>query len=262
MSQSTTEPQTGQQGAGQQAASAGGNQGAAGATTGQGQQGEPQRPDTVTEQEWASLGEAGKTALNRERERAEAAERALAASRARPGPAGGQQNTQPTAATGGSQSAATGGQASVGQAATSGQASTDTPDIAAIIKQAVSEAVQPFQEAEQRRTTEAAVERVRQTVIDAAKPRLHDATDALAGIDLASVVNDQGAADPEKVKSALDDLVTRKPHLAKTTVRTAPPGIGGGAPAGATEAEKVKSALADMQRATGVRPPAVPSTTT
>ena len=86
------------------------------------------------------------------------------------------------------------------------------------------------------------------------------ATDALTGIDLTTVVNDQGQADPAKLKTALDDLVTRKPHLAKPAERIAPPGIGGGAPAGATDAEKVKAVLADMQKATGVRLPA-PSNT-
>jgi hypothetical protein len=116
------------------------------------------------------------------------------------------------------------------------------------VKQAVDEAVKPFREAEERRELEAYAERVRSAVLDAAKPLLHDATDALANVDLAGVVDDNGLADPAKVKSVLDDLVKRKPHLAKSPQRQAPAGIGGGAPADATDGEKVKAALARMQQ--------------
>lgn len=249
-----------------------GNTGQGAGTGGQGQQQNgngdtpTERPDGVSEQEWSALGDAGKQAIIRERERANAAERALAASRARPkAPANGAGN-QGGGNTGGQaagQQQNSGGQGQQQNGNGSGQGSNGQGiDIEAAIQRAVEAAVKPFQEREEQRETETAAERVRQAVIDAAKPRLHDATDALAGIDLASVVNDQGQADPDKVKSALDDLVTRKPHLAKATQRVAPPGIGGGAPAGATDAEKVKAALADMQRATGVRPPAPTSSTT
>lgn len=208
---------------------------------GEGQQNQdPQRPDGVSEDEWNALGDPGKRALVRERERAEAAERSLAATRQRPAPkpappGGNHQGEQQQ------------------QKASGGGGETD---IAAIVQQAVAAALKPFQEAEERRQTEAAADRVRQAVIDAAKPRLHDASDALMGIDLTAVVDDQGHADPDKIKAALDDLVTRKPHLAKSAERQAPPGIGGGAPAGVTDGEKVKAILADMQRATGVRLPA------
>lgn len=214
---------------------------------GQQQNQPPERPDDIPEETWTALGDPGKQAIVREREARQAAERALAAARAKPAPP-----KPPAGDQGGDQG---GGQ----QQQQSGQGEPpkpkpgDQPDFAALIKQAVSEAVKPFQEAEDRRQTEVAAEKVRTAVLDAAKPRLHDATDALAGIDLAGVVDDQGQADAAKVKSALDDLVTRKPHLAKGQ-RQAPPGIGGGAPpAGATDAEKVKAVLADMQRSTGIR---------
>lgn len=202
----------------------------------------PARPDGISEAEWDALGDPGRTAIVREREARQTAERALAAARARPAPPKPPKDeTKPP------------------------EVEPPKPkdgelDVEAIVTRAVAAAVKPFQDAEEQRQTQEAAGRVQQAVLDAAKTRLHDATDALTGIDLTKVVNDTGQADPDLIKTELDGLVTRKPHLAKTGERQAPPGIGGGAPAGATEAEKVKAALADMQRATGVRP-AVPSTT-
>lgn len=196
-----------------------------------------ERPDEIAEDEWAALGDPGKRAIVRERSRAEAAERALAASRQRPAPP---KNTAPPKAD---------------DKPAGDPPKTNEIDVEAIVTRAVQAAVKPFQEAEERRATEDAANKVRDAVLEAARPRLHDATDALSGIDLASVVDEQGKADPDKLKTALDDLVTRKPHLAKTTTRVAPPGIGGGGPVGTTDAEKVKAVLADMQRATGVRLP-------
>jgi hypothetical protein len=198
----------------------------------------PERPDGVTEEEWNALGDPGRAAIVREREARQAAERALAAARARPTPPKPpadppQPNDPPKPA--------------------DPPKPSDPPDIAAIVQQAVEAAVKPFVEREEQRETQAAAEKVTQSVLDVAKDRLHDATDALSNIDLTTVVNEQGAADADKIKTALDELITRKPHLAKSTVRIAPPGIGGGGPAGATDAEKVKAVLADMQKATGVR---------
>jgi hypothetical protein len=43
----------------------------------------PEKPDGVTDAEWAALGDPGKNAIVRERQRAAAAEQALAAERAR-----------------------------------------------------------------------------------------------------------------------------------------------------------------------------------
>lgn len=193
----------------------------------------PERPEGIPEDTWTALGDPGKQAIVRERERANAAERALAAARAKPAPPAKkttEPEPKPTPKAG------------------------DEPDIADIIKRAVAEAVAPFQEAEQQRQAVTAAEKVQTAVTAAAEKVLHDATDALTNVDLTTVVNEQGVADPAKVKAALDDLVTRKPHLAKSgQQRVAPPGIGGGAPVGSTDAEKVKAVLADMQRATGVR---------
>jgi hypothetical protein len=219
------------------------------ADDGQGGNNPPERPTDIPEGDWNSLGDAGKQVIVREREARQAAERALAAARAKPAPPKKAADTPP----------APGGQATKVEPPkpdAGGQI-----DIAAIVQQAVEAAVKPFADREEQRETLQAADRVQTAVLEAAKPLLHDATDALAGIDLTSVVNDQGVADPEKVKTALADLVTRKPHLAKSPERKAPIGIGGGLPAGATDAEKVKAVLADMQRATGVRIPAAPGTT-
>jgi hypothetical protein len=208
---------------------------------GGGGEGSPvQRPDGVSEEEWSALGDPGRTAILREREARQTAERALAAARARPTPPA--KKAAPAAGTQ-SQDKPAGGEA----------------DVAAIVQQAVEAALKPFQEREAQRDAEQAANLVRDAVLKAAEPLLHDASDALAGIDLTSVVDDQGRADAAKVDAALKDLATRKPHLAKYGTRQAPVGIGGGAPAALTDAEKVKSILADMQRATGVRPPVAAS---
>lgn len=201
----------------------------------------PERPEGVSEEEWKALSDPGRTALVRERDARAAAERALAAARARPAPPKPQDPPK------------------------SDPSKVDPPkvgegtDVAALIQQAVAAAVKPFVEERQQARAEEAAGKVRDAVLEAAKSRLHDSTDALSNIDLTKVVNDQGEADAEKVKTELDDLVKRKPHLAKAPERFAPAGIGGGGPASATDAERVKAVLADMQRATGVR---VPSSTT
>lgn len=204
---------------------------------------EPVRPDGVTEADWAALGDPGKRAIVRERERADAAERALAASRARPTPPKAPEQPTPPAPA---------------KAPEAPKPAGD--DVEAMIRRAVEAAVAPFQQAEQTRQAETAAGRVRDAVVEAAKARLHDATDALAHVDLTTVINEHGQVDDTKVKTALDDLVARKPHLAKSQLRVAPIGIGGGAPAATTEGERVAAVLADMQRATGVRAPAATNT--
>jgi len=202
-----------------------------------GEQSQAERPDGVSEHEWSALGDPGRAAILREREARQAAERALAAARARP--------TPPAHRPAGPS----------GSAPQSGPPATSEPDVTAIVQQAVEAALKPFQEREAQRDAEQAASRVRDAVLEAAKPLLHDASDALAGIDLTTVIDEQGRADASKVDAALKDLTTRKPHLAKYG-RQAPVGIGGGGPAALTDADKVKAILADMQRATGVRTPA------
>jgi hypothetical protein len=199
----------------------------------------PERPEGVSEEEWEALGDPGKAAIVREREARQEAERKLAAAQARPTPP--KNPPAPPAPPAPAPKA------------------DDQPDIAGIVQQAVNQAVtaaiKPFQEREEQRAVEEAAGKVRTAVLDAAKPLLQDETDAIAHIDLTKVVDDQGQADAAKIKAELDELLKKKPHLAKGP-RIAPLGIGGGAPPAVTDAEKVKAVLADMQRATGVRIPA------
>lgn len=223
-------------------AGGGGGSGDGGDGGGQGGDQPPERPSDIAEAEWNALGDPGKRAIVRERQRAEAAERALAASRARPAPPKPKDKDEPD-------------DKGKGTGVDQDKSKAGEIDVEAIVKQAVEAAIKPFAEREQQRDVQDAAKKVQDAVIEAAKTRLHDATDALTGIDLAGVVNEQGQADPTKITTALDDLIKRKPHLAKTTDRIAPPGIGGGGPAGTTEADKVKAALAEMQRANNVRVP-------
>ncbi|UUW88393.1 hypothetical protein [Pimelobacter simplex] len=204
----------------------------------------PVRPEGVTEEEWAALGDPGRAAIVREREARQTAERELAAARARPAPpkpADPPKATPPKPADPPNPYAG--------------------PDIAAIVQQAVEAAVKPFAERDAQRDAESAAQKVTDAVLEATKDRLHDATDALTNVDLTTLVNEQGGVDTDKLKTALDDLVTRKPHLAKPEAqRIAPPGIGGGGgSAGVSEGDKVKAVLAEMHKATGVRPLSTPS---
>lgn len=199
-----------------------------------------ERPEDVPQETWDALGDPGKAALVRERSARVQAEkdrdtavRERDAARARPAPP----------------------KADPPKADPPKPDPGAHPDIAAIVQQAVTAAIKPFQDAENQRTAEAAASKVRDVVLEMAKPLLHDPTDALANVDLASLVNESGVADAEKVKSALDKVIAAKPHLAKSTTRIAPPGIGGGGPVATPDAEKVKSILGDMQRSAGVRIP-------
>jgi hypothetical protein len=45
--------------------------------------------------------------------------------------------------------------------------------------------------------------------------RLADPADLLDGADTTTLLDDDGAPDPEKVKTAVTELLTRKPHYAK-----------------------------------------------
>lgn len=200
-----------------------------------------ERPDDVTEEDWEALGDNGKVALVRERDRANKAEsqvaslRAQLAKNARPAPP---KNPVPA------------------PAPVPGTAVGDQgPDIDAIVAKAVEAAIKPFQDRDAQREAQDAAKKVQDAVIEAAKPRLVDATDALQ-INLTTVLDDNGAADPAKVTKAIDDLLATKPHLAKTDTRFAPPGIGGGGPAAISKKDQVAAILTDMQRTAGVRPPA------
>ena len=222
----------------------------------QGQQGgaePPARPDGVSEQEWTALGDAGRTALTREREARQAAERALAATRARPTPPGSRSGDQgkdsaPNGGQNGGQGAHNQGTETVGKAG--------EIDVEAIVTRAVQAAVKPFQEREEQREADEAAGRVRDAVLDAAKLRFHDATDALASIDLTTVLDGNGQPDSAKIGTAIEDLLKRKPLLGKVIddQRHAPDGAGA-TTGGSTRPlnDRVKDKLARMQERAGVK---------
>lgn len=204
----------------------------------------PERPEGVSEEEWSALGDPGRAVLQRERQARQEAERALSLSRqlaaqnARP--------TPPKAPT------VTPKQREQQPSDSGSNESREQPDVAALVQQAVEAAIKPFQEREQQREADQAAGVIRDAVLNAAKDRLHDATDALS-IDLTTVTDGNGAPDADKIKAALDKLAADKPHLVKPGTRFAQqPGVGQSAPADSVD-EQVKVALARMQASSGVR---------
>lgn len=201
----------------------------------------PARPDGVTEAEWSALGDPGKAALVRERQRANAAEQALAAARAVSTPPKPAPPAAPPTPPKQQPPGEPGGQ----------------PDIAALIEAAVAKATAPLLDAQAQRDAEAAAGRIQQAVTAAAGERFYDPTDALAQIDLASVTDGNGQPDAAKITAALDALLQRKPHLGRPTDdrrRAAPSsGVGSGGSSSIPLDDRVKATLARMQSATGVR---------
>jgi hypothetical protein len=194
-----------------------------------------ERPDGVTDAEWAALGDPGKAALVRERGRATAAEQALAAARTGPKPPA----PQPPA-----------------PAAPAADPKGD-PDLATLVQQAVTAALQPLQDATAQREAEQAATAIRDAVNTAAVERFHDPTDALTQVDLASLTDGTGRPDPQKITAALDALLIRKPHLGRPVDdrRRAAPGTPVGATPGSTAPldDRVKATLARMQSGSGVK---------
>ena len=193
----------------------------------------PERPDGVTEEEWDDLGDPGKRALVREREARQGAEQRARAAAATPKPAPPKQPEQ--------QQSSGDGKGDRG----------DQGDLAQQIAAAVKAAIEPLQQQQADWMTARKAEGVRDAVAKAATGRFHDATDALAQVDLTTVVDDHGDADPTKITAALDDLLSRKPHLGVT--RGAPIGASPGTLPGGSEADRVKAELAKMQESTGIR---------
>ena len=200
----------------------------------------PARPDDVPETEWDALGDPGRALIVRERDARRAAERALAAARARPAPP-----KQPAADT--------------SKAGTGDPKTPSVPegtDLAQIINDAVAAAVKPFADRDAQRDADAAAQAITSTVLKAAETKFVDPTDALSGIDLTKVTDGNGAADDEKVAAELDALLVRKPHLGKVIDprRQAPPGSAAGAGGSAVPLEtRVQETLAQMQAAAGIR---------
>lgn len=194
-----------------------------------------ERPDGISDAEWNALGDPGKAALVRERQRATAAEQALAAARApKPTPPAPPKPTDPPKGPDGQ------------------------PDWAAMIQQAVQAATAPLLEQQAQRDAEVAAAAIREAVTTAAEARFHDATDALAQVDLAALTDGNGRADQQKITQALDNLLARKPHLGKVVDnrRHTAPGSPVGANGGGAQApldDRVKATLARMQQAAGVK---------
>lgn len=185
----------------------------------------PERPDGIEAAEWDALGDPGKRALVRERQRATDAERKLAAALAPKAP-----ELKPDG---------------------------EQPDMAALIQAAVEAAVAPLRQAQEQQAIDAQARAVIDAVKTAAADRLHDASDATSLLDLTALVGADGAPDTAKIAAAINDLVAAKPHLA----RPQPYGRQGnpalyGAPAGPSAEDKVKASLARMQAASGIKLPA------
>lgn len=202
----------------------------------------PERPDSISETEWDALGDPGKAAIVRERDARKKAEADLARARTpKPTPP---PKSPPAPAQAGSKDPEKGGERPPGD------------DIAALVRDAVSSAIKPFQEAEEQRQADAAAAAVQDAVMTAAESRLHDATDALT-IDMSEVTDGNGKADATKIKTAIDELIERKPHLAKPEPRRQAQQNGqvGSTPGGATRPldDRVKESLARMQKSTGLR---------
>lgn len=214
---------------------------------------EPEKPERISDDEWTALGDTGRVAIVREREARQTAERALAASRARPAP------PKKTAAP--------------PKADDDAPAAVAVPDADAITA-AISTAMKPFadfmskqQEREDQREAEDAAGKVVDAVLKAAKGQFkpdekgsalefHNPSNALTMIDLTKVVDDNGRPDEAKIGAELVGLLKRETHLGKVvdTRRTAAPGTGAGA--GGAEAplgDRVKDTLARMQEANGIR---------
>ncbi|HXH57733.1 hypothetical protein [Iamia sp.] len=189
----------------------------------------PERPDGVTDAEWAALGDPGKAAIVRERARATAAEQALAAARRPPvvlpatPPPPPPKETKPG----------------------------DPPDIASLIQEGIAQAIRPILDRDAQREAAQAAETIRDTVTTAAAPLFLDPTDALAQVNLPDLTDGAGKPDQAKITAALDDLLKRKPHLGRAVDdrrRPAPghPLGGGGAPTGSLD-DRVKAQLELMK---------------
>ena len=196
----------------------------------------PERPDGIEATEWDALGDPGKQALVRERQRATDAERKLAAALApkpKP-PAPAPKASEPPAP----------------------KTNGEPRDMAALIQAAVEAAVAPLRQAQEQQAIDAQARAVIDAVKAAAADRLHDASDATSLLDLTALVGADGAPDTAKIAAAINDLVAAKPHLA----RPQPYGRQGnpalyGAPADPSAKNKVKTSLARMQTASRIKLP-------
>jgi len=200
------------------------------------------RPEGVAQDEWDALADPGKRAVVRERtaraeaetarasekQAREAAEQALAAAKAA--------GTKTDPPKGGGQTG-------------------DPGDVAEQIRLGIETAMAPYRERDQQREAAEAAQKVRDAVTQAAGERFHDAGDAVAQLDLTTLIDSQGRADTAKVDDALTKLLERKPYLGKAvdSRRRASDGslIGGSGGGTASLEDRVKAQLALMKNASG-----------
>jgi ribosomal protein L35 len=98
-------------------------------------------------------------------------------------------------------------------------AADETPDLEAIKSQAVREA-----------TAKANARILRSEIKAAAAGKFHDLSDVIPNLDLdAFEVDENGDVDADEIASAIQDLLTRKPHLAAATAKRFQGTGGGGA---------------------------------
>lgn len=200
--------------------------------------GTPERPEGVSEEEWAALGDPGRRAIERERRnareaqrRAEAAERAAEETR-RAAP-------QPPA-----------------PPAPPAPPTNEPPDIAALVQTAVERTIQPLLA----RDVTRAAQRVQERAAAIAAEALIDPRDA-GSLDLSRMVTATGDPDEQAIRDGIARLVEERPHLARPiTGRQAAPGSGQGAGGGSelTMQQKVQQQLALMNGGVPVATPPAP----
>lgn len=121
----------------------------------------------------------------------------------------------------------------------------ETPDVDAIRTQAAREAIE-----------KANARILRSEVKALAAGKFHDVSDALLNLDLSTFeVDENGDVDPEEISEAIEDLLSRKPHLAATArQRFQGTGDGGAArkasgPSQLTRADLAKLSPAEIVKA-------------
>ena len=191
------------------------------------------RPEGITDEEWAALGDPGKRAIERERRANREAQRVLEQTRRELAEArkpATQQHSDDK-----------------GKGSENNPDKAEQPDVAAIVEQAVAAALRPFQE--QQAAT--AAQRVQDRAQSLAAALLHNAADAVSFLELSKMVTATGDPDEQAIRDGLAQLVEDRPYLAKPTDgRRAAPGSGQGAGAGGgqTIQQRVQAQL-DLMKA-------------
>ena len=125
------------------------------------------------------------------------------------------------------------------------------------MQQAVAAAIAPFQQAQEQRDAADAARLVAEAVTTAATGRMHDPSDALANVDLTTVVDASGRPDSAKITAALDEIGKSKPYLMRSDRRFPAEGhmLGGPAAPVVSEEARVAAAALKMATAAGIKVP-------